>query len=135
MSEKIFLEKRHETGSVFVSDARIILSGRTYSTSNVTSVGADFRKEHILGVHPLVVGIGIAIIAFIFAPGQYAVRMAGLLGALAFVICAKFDKTYYIVRLGSASGENEALQSEDQNSIGEIVDAINQAIIYRSNTK
>ena len=132
MSEKIFLDKSYTNGTVFISDARIILSGKTYSTANVTSVGSSFRKEQFLGIHPVMAALGIAIMVFLFSPGQYAIRLAFFLSLIVYGVCTKLNKTYHIVRLGSASGENEALQSENQTLIVEIVEAINQAIVHRS---
>ena len=64
-----------------------------------------------------------------------AIKFAGLLAFATYFISSRLKKMYYIVILGSSSGENEALQSENKALIESIVEAINQAIIYRANSK
>lgn len=48
------------------------------------------------------------------------------------IVLGYSQKDSYSVRIGSASGESNALVSKDQDHIMEIVEAINKAIIERS---
>lgn len=50
MSESIFLDKKSQGGNVFVSDARVILSEKTYTTANITSVSTYAREQLFMNI-------------------------------------------------------------------------------------
>lgn len=57
--------------------------------------------------------------------------IVGALMLVAGLVIAALSKPSYIVRLGSASGEADALISKDREYIQKIVNALNEAIIKR----
>lgn len=137
MSESIFLDKKSQGGNVFVSDARVILSEKTYTTANITSVSTYVREQLFMNIQPILLAPIIGIIAYMILPQQSAstIKFVGMLAIATYFISSRLKKKYYIVMLGSSSGENEALQSENKALIESIVEAINQAIIHRANSK
>ena len=116
--EKVFFQSEN----VFISNTRMNLGGTTYATANVTSVSSFESKpgrklEIILGL--------IGLISF-----SQTVLGAIILLALAVVIFM-MKKTKYIVRLSSSANEKDALWSTNREFIDSVIEAINQAIIFR----
>lgn len=124
MEEKVFLGSAES--SLFVSSSRISLGGKMYSTANVTTVGTYLikprRKAEILLV---LFGVVLALFHTI------ATIVIGLILIALGVIKWIYNKPKYSIRLGSASGEAEAIQVPDKEYTNKIVQAINEAIVYR----
>ena len=121
MEETEFLSNR----GVVVTDARFIVQRQTYAMSGITSVKSMKQNPvrirpvflFFIGLPPLASGgMGIAVGLTLFA------------GAVAWWLSQKPE---FFVVLNSASGEVEALSSEDNHFISRVVDALNQAIIHR----
>ncbi|MFN3883121.1 MAG: DUF6232 family protein [Nitrincola lacisaponensis] len=121
MEEKIFFNQ----GNVSVSNSRFIVDGQTYAMSNVTSVKSGVTAPDRVGAIMLAV-IGLACL---FGSGW--IFIAGLvLIALAVLSWIK-KKAKYSVILNTSSGENQALVSEDQSYIANVISSLNEAIVSR----
>jgi ABC-type uncharacterized transport system permease subunit len=109
--------------SVFVSSTRVIISGTTYPTANITSVRSFSREPSRTGPGVLIL---IGLISLI-------TRAWGV----AFIFCAAgvtwwvLQKTAFTVLIGTAGGEHQALNSNDGKYVDGIVSAINEAIVAR----
>jgi Family of unknown function (DUF6232) len=118
LEEKVFLQ----SDNLLISNTRMNLGGTTYATANISSVSTYVTKpsrklEVILGI------IGLITIS-------QSVLFGIILLALAVGIFM-LKKPTYIVKLSSNSNEKDALWSKDQAFINSVVEAINNAIIYR----
>ncbi|WKA57798.1 DUF6232 family protein [Planococcus shenhongbingii] len=116
--EKIFFQSEN----VLISNTRMNLGGTTYATANVTSVSTLEAKpgrklEIILGL------IGLVALTETFLGGIILIALA--------VLIFKFKKTKYIVKLSSSANEKDALWSTDKNFVHSVVEAINEAMIFR----
>ena len=116
-----------------VTNAQLVVQGKTYAMANITSV--------LLGIIPANRGPGIilailGLVGFVGCVSSPETRenglfVVGLLMVIAGVAWALWEKPKYVVRIGSASGETDALVSPDGGYIRGIVQAINQAIVAR----
>jgi hypothetical protein len=117
--EKTFLSQPEAT----VTNTRIIVPGKTYAMAGITNVrstvvGANRSWAILTAVIGLLLfaqqaGLGI----FLFACG---------------IIWAFALKDSMAVAINSASGEIQAVVSKDAKYIFSIVEAVNEAIVYRS---
>jgi Family of unknown function (DUF6232) len=122
----------YRDGNIQITNLRAILHDKTYAMANITSV-STFRQDAntapgivltILGGLVLLGGLG----------SNSAVGCALIFGLPMFVvglIIGIAAKHVYWVRIGSASGETNALRSNDRAYIQRIVDAMNEAIVRR----
>ncbi len=121
MAERSFLEE----GGVTITNSRFIVAGQTFAMSGVTSVKGVTHTPSRKG--PIIL-IAIGVLAFL--AGKEA-----LVGGLVFIAAAvawwMFQKPKYVVVLHSASGEAEALTSQDGSFISKVVGALNEAIVAR----
>jgi len=119
MSETVFYDDK----GVTVTNSRFIVYGRTYAMSGVTSVGTHAigpsrKGPIILGIVGLVASLG----------GKW---IAGIpLVALSIFWWTRQKPTLTIL-LSSASGEVEAVRSQDAGFIFGVEEALNNAIIHR----
>lgn len=116
--EKVFFQ----SDNVLISNTRMNLGGTTYATANVTSVSTLESKpgrkfEIILGL------IGLVVLTETFLGGLILIALA--------VLIFKMKKSKFIVKLSSSANEKDALWSNDKNFIHTVVEAINEAIIFR----
>jgi hypothetical protein len=123
----------YSDGAITVSSTRAVLGGKTYAMANITSVSMGEKPANrapaifivLLGaMGVLLAGMGL------FDNGSAWYAIGGVLMALG-IILAVAAKGQYMVRIGSASGEADALVSQSKGHIAEIVDAMNQAIVER----
>lgn len=130
MTETVFFEQPTEgLGDVRVTNARVVLGATTYSLANITSVKAVKQEPDTAWCAWLLFGgAGWIALAHAFDLGhQWAGYVAAGIGILGFV----FSKPTFHVYLASASGETDALSSNDEGFIGGVVEAINSAIVHR----
>ena len=122
MAEQTFLEG----GGVTITNSRFIVAGQTYAMSGVTSVKGITHSPSRKG--PVIL-LAIGVLALI------AGKAEGLVGALVFLAAGVawwvVQKPKYAVVLHSASGETEALTSQDGSFISKVVGALNAAIVAR----
>jgi Family of unknown function (DUF6232) len=130
--ERVFLEE----ASALVSISRVIISGTTYSTANITSVSKRIRQPKSgCAVALVVLGAlfmlgGLAGFSEDFATGMAGVVFASLILGPGILWLRSLRPTYLVI-FASASGEHEALGSPDEALIDRVVAAVNQAIIAR----
>jgi len=122
----------YQDGSITVTNARAVLGSKTYAMANITSVSmGEIPANRTPGI--LVAVIGLAILACSASAGSDGA--GGIIGGLVVAGFGAFlayaAKTQYVVKIGSASGESNALTSKDREHIQKIVNAINEAIIKR----
>jgi len=118
MEEKSFFNK----DNVSVSNSRFIVDGQTYAMNGVTSVKTARKDPSKTG--PL----------FLVLLGIFFLAINGVIGFItigtAIYLFAK-QKPELTVILNSSSGEAQALTSKDASYISEVVEALNNSIVYR----
>ncbi len=121
MDEKIFFSQNE----VSVSNSRFIVDGQTYAMSNVTSVKSGVTPPELAGFVVIIV-IGLACLfgsGWVFVGGLVAIALgvSGWIGS---------NATYSVI-LNTSSGENQALVSEDEEYIKQVISSLNDAIVSR----
>jgi hypothetical protein len=144
----------YQDESIIITNARAVLGSKTYAMANITSVSMGVIPANrmpgivlaaIGGLSTLCCGcsalaplstlgysnngdssgiIGNAVFAGIGA-------IIGLLFVAGGIALAIMSKPTYVVKIGSASGEANALTSQNKSYIAGIVTAMNEAIIKR----
>lgn len=117
----------YKNGNVSITNARFMVNTTTYAMNGVTSVKRKQIEPSQQG--PIIVGI-VGLI-MIFTSSIMATQLFGIFLIIIAVIWFRSKKTTYIVLLNSSSGETQALSSTNKNYIDEVINALNQAIIYR----
>lgn len=116
--ETVFFQSKN----VLITNTRMNLGGTTYATANVTSVSTleskPGRKFEIISAL-----IGLLVLAETFFGGIFFIALA--------VLVFMMKKSKFIVRLSTSANEKDALWSLDKNFIYSVVEAINEAIIFR----
>jgi len=120
-----------EEESVKITNLRVIIGTKTYAMANVASV--SMGKNDSKGILPLIVVAGIlsALIGFIDLKENMQCLTLGVLMVIGGVLGIATSKTKYSVRIGSASGESNILESHDKATIKRVVNAMNEAIVRR----
>jgi hypothetical protein len=119
-TEKTFLSTQGAT----VTNSRIIVPGKTYAMAGITSV-----RSTVIGAKrgfPILVALVGVFLLFIQQPVWGVVLLVGGI-AWAFAL-----KDTHAVAINSASGEIQAVVSKDATYISSIVQAVNEAIVYRN---
>ena len=122
----------YQDTNIHVTNLRAMLQGKTYAMANVTSVSMHTEhKSPVAGVFVAVLG------AMILLMGLASRELAGCFGVFGLLLLtvgavhAASQKNVYWVRIGSASGETNALSARDRDYIQRIVAAMNEAIVRR----
>jgi len=125
-------ETLYQDANIHVTNMRAMLQGKTYAMANVTSVSMFTQLANRAP------GVLIAVIGAVFflmgLPSSDMRGCAFFFGALLAVVgiaYAASQSNVYWVRIGSASGETNALSSRDRDYITRIVNAMNNAIVRR----
>ena len=118
----------YSDGAITVTSTRAVLGTKTYAMANITSVSLAENQQGA-GCGCALLGVGLLFAFGLFSSDTVIVGIIGL-GMLAFGVVMMKQKSY-VVRIGSASGEANALENKDRAHIQKIVDAVNQAIIDR----
>ncbi|OQC36126.1 MAG: hypothetical protein BWX64_02198 [Acidobacteria bacterium ADurb.Bin051] len=131
--EHVFLNE----GNIYVSNTKIVLTGTTYATANITSVAARITPPKqgcaitliIVGVLSVLGALG----SFGSAGAGESVVAVGFAAAIlaAGVLWLRALKPTYHVFLASASGEVQGLSSKDEALVDRVVAAITDAITHR----
>jgi hypothetical protein len=132
--EKVFYNPNK---NLYVSNARVIIGGKTYSTPNLTSVAMyEDQEEWDENIMKVICVILSAVIGFFVYKSTNLVWGAVsffcacvVTGYIAGHLEGKFAKWYYTVSIGTSAGEKAALESYDEKYVQKIVNAINEAII------
>jgi hypothetical protein len=128
----------YQAKGIRVTNARAILGSKAYAMANITSVSAAKKSANRLtGIVIALIGLMMStcVLGLVIAGGADAggitVLGFGVVLLLVGIALTAIPKDKYIVRLGSASGEVDALISEDREYIWSIINALNEAIIKR----
>ena len=127
----------YEDAQVKVTNARAILGSKTYALANITSVG--LYKDNPSNILPIlmIVGGGLLLIPGIFMAAVGDIESGIPCAVISFLLIAigigvmVTSKPSYIFRIGSASGEADALKSRNLEYMQRIVGAVNEAIVRR----
>ncbi len=119
MEEKTFFEYE----DVKVTNARFISGAQTFAMSNVTSVKAQTEKPSRLW------GILLVAVGLLMAANSQLAWGGGI--AAAAVLYLLMQKTTYHVMLSTSGGETSALKTHQSDYITKVVNALNEAIVYR----
>jgi hypothetical protein len=148
--EKVFFQDK----IVLVTNSRAVLGSRTFAMSNITSVTPGvIPADRTFGIVIAIIGVlvtgfcgFISLFGLVWLFGASSKNMSSALGGNIFIglfvllgvlilglgiFLAMREKPTYVVRIGSASGESNALASKDYQYIYKVVNAMNQAIIHR----
>ncbi len=130
--EQVVGEKTYfAEGSVRITASRADIGGKSYAMANVTSVSVERKRKPAeqLGCLVPVGVIGFVLSSFLTTEG---VETMGVFGLLMLLICivglVNVLRAKYVLRLGSASGEQEVLVSGDEAHLRGLAAAIRQAI-------
>lgn len=119
--EKIF----YRDNNVLITQSRFLTGGRTYAMRNISFVAnIRYRKSKTLPI--LLIAFGV----LLFAGGEGGIAIGVTLITIGSVILAT-SKDDFSVKISSNSGDTNALTSKNEQYIQTIVDALNEAIIYR----
>lgn len=118
--------------NIQITNLRAMLQGKTYAMANVTSVSVFTQAANqapgiIIGA---IGGVGLAMGLGLNEKGG-CFTIFGVILLIAGVIAAVSAKNRYWVRIGSASGETNALSSTNREYVVGIVNAMNEAIVRR----
>lgn len=119
-TEKVF----YQDINVTVTQARFVSQSKTYAMSNISSVSIRRIARSIMGEIFLML-IGLALLV------SDGTRIIGFLMIIIAIVLFFVRKDSYSVRINSNSGEADGFISKDKDMIHKIVDAVNEAIIYR----
>lgn len=121
----------YKNGTVLVTNSRAVMTGKTYSLANVTSVRKVVMPVNYMPIAGMIL-LGIVLASTGFGSMRStAVGVVGVLLVAAGIALAFILKPTYAVRLGSASGEIDGIADKDSAEIDRIVDAISNAIVHR----
>lgn len=119
-SEKIF----YQDESVKVTQSRFTVGNETYAMRNISSVtNYEIKKSRI---KPILFTIGGIIYVFVEVSSIYSWVL--LISSIIWLVLTKNE---FAVKISTNAGEPNTLKSENREYIQEVVDAINEAIIYR----
>lgn len=122
----------YEKGDIKITNLRAVFGAKTYSISNITSVERKrIEPNGCLSFGLVVFGVGLILVAFINLKQNWQnIIFGGILVAAGFAM-SKAQKASYAVALTTASGEIKAYTSDHEESIKEIIVALNNAIIQK----
>lgn len=118
-SEKIFYQDKNVT----ITQARFISNSKTYTMRNISSVSIRKIEKSIAGEIILII-LGLVLLAT-------KIWLLGIISIAIAVILLATRKHSYSVRINSNSGEADGFISKDQELIEKIVNALNDAIVFR----
>lgn len=122
--EKIY----YSDNEITITSTRAILGGKTYAMANITSVSvAELQPNSGCGC--AAIGVGLLMALGLFSSETVLFGLLGLVGVAVGLAIA--NTKAYVVRIGSASGESDALQHGNREYVQKIVDAVNDAIVER----
>lgn len=119
-AEMTFLQKE----GVRVTSTRFIVPGQTFAMAGVTSV-RSVKVEPDRKWPSLLVVFGLLFLMLSIT------RFLGVIFLIGGVVWLALQKPSFAVGLSSASGEAHAITNEDEGYISSIVNALNEAIVYR----
>jgi hypothetical protein len=122
-------QRFYEDQNILVTNSRLVKGNETFAMSGITSVMSFPEVPSKKG--PIILGV---VGGLIFLASLQSSWVAALFGAMLIGLCIwwfRSIKNIYHVRLVTASGQRDAMSSQNGQYIATIVGAINQAIIHR----
>lgn len=127
----------YESQGVKVTNLRAVVGSKTYSMSNITSVSTSTKESACVPLVAILFGsllllAGVA--SLLLGSSLSGVLPWFILGGLSVgggILVHRARSATYVVRLGSASGETDALTSANKAEIDAIVAALNEAIVKK----
>jgi type IV secretory pathway component VirB8 len=119
-TEKVF----YQDANVSVTQSRFVASSKTYAMRNISSVHL-YRKERSKKLEIILIIIGSILLI-----GESS-RIVGAIMLIAGLLLLFLLKDEYTVRINSNSGEADGYVSKDKELIQKIVNAVNEAMIFR----
>lgn len=125
-------ETIYQDSSIQVTTSRAILREKTYAMANVTSVSMYTQPANrTAGIFITIIGGLAFLVGMTAGPDARCALWFGVIMLAVGLIAAITPKASHWVRIGSASGEANALSSADPEYIRKIVTAMNDAIVRR----
>jgi hypothetical protein len=122
--EKVFFEY----DDVKVTNSRFINGANTYAMSGITSIKLREKKPDMIDV---AICAFISMICLFNSMGNsFLIVPALIFAGLAYFLYKK-KQTLYAIILSTAGGESEGLLSNQLEYTTQVVNALNQAVIYR----
>jgi hypothetical protein len=118
----------YEDDNVRVSSSRLIVSGQTYAMRHITSVSMKSVPPKNPFLYYLLVYPGIPIFIVFLGVGAWVVAALGAAMTAAGFWFAMKTPEEYAVLVSLSNAEKHVLQRPDKKVIGEIVQAISEAI-------
>lgn len=129
MAEEVAI---YQDANIQITSLRAMLHGKTYAMANVTSVSMYTQLADKTLAIVLAIAGGLWALIGLFS---YELRGCSLFFGILMVVIgaaiAASKKDVYWIRIGSASGETNALRSHDHDYIARVVNAMNEAIVRR----
>ncbi|QPH37843.1 DUF6232 family protein [Pedobacter endophyticus] len=114
----------YQDTNVTVTQSRFVARSKTYAMRNISSVHiSEVVKSKTLPVIMIVVGI------LLLLPSE--TKIVGSILAVIGIVLILYIKNDFAVRISTNSGEVNSIVSEDKTYIKAIVNALNDAIVYR----
>ena len=115
-----------------ITNLRAMLHGKTYAVANVTSVSmfTQFANK-APGVLVAILGVFFGLVGLAGGELQGCFVFFAAVLVVVGVLNVRASKNVYWVRIGSSSGETNALSSNDPDYILRVVGAMNEAIVRR----
>ena len=115
---------------VRITNTRAIVGATTYAMANITSVSTAVKPANRTpGIVVAILGLLVLVITGLLGSSGGVIFGVIFLGLG--ILVAVIAKATYVVRIGSASGEADAISSKDEKYIQAIVQAMNEAFIKR----
>ena len=123
----------YQDANIQITNLRAMLQGKTYAMANVTSVSmfTQFAKRGPAVLLAILGGLFVLVGLVAGEEMRGCSLTIGIVMLVVGIIAAVIAKNVYWVRIGSASGETNALSSNDREYILRIVGAMNDAIVRR----
>ena len=145
--ERIFFQQNN----VLVSQSRLVIGDKTYVLRNISSVSTASNywvKKPSKTLYKVLIGFASALLLFQYQTISISKMLKTAHSSISYVIIficialiifaiykiSKLKPEYfynYYVRISSNSGTSDVLSSPDKQYIEKVVEALNQAIIYR----
>lgn len=120
-----------EEGEVTITSARAIIGTKTYAISDILSATLT-RDSSMVGCLILTLISGAFLLGLLSLGGGSGYRVAAFIFLGAAIVVGILAQPSYIVQIRSVSGNTDVLRSMDQDYLQRVVDAINDALMYRS---
>jgi len=119
-AEKVF----YQDANVTITQSRFVSSSTTYAMRNISSVTTyHIQKSRFWQIAIIIIGV----MCLLAEDSRIFGVIMICIGALALYL----TKDEYSVRIHSNSGESDGFISNDRSLIQKMVNAVNEAVVYR----